>query len=582
MFVKLLLVVISFKCSQGFILECEFGNEEWINLGIVFQCKVQGMHVTSRNSITEVVGAAFRPLRDVRALDIQDQRCQFVPSDVQTFFPNVEGLQVANSELKELQNADMQQFPNLKQLFMSENELQSLENDVFEPCPNIEYINLGHNNIMHMGTDIFAPLKNLQYCNIADNGCIDTKMESPNAIQQFSKDVEKQCPPTPEMLKREKERKIPESLRTMAPVTTSTVAPEIDDLKEELKKLKNKIAEHDQQIDEIKSKENTTLPPEMPLPNIDNVPQLNSQDQPTTPEQNIQAPFTNPMNSSPDLNRPQLSSSNFSPPGYNLMDVVNMPLPGYQQFPSYQNQPQNTPPQPPQYPQYPQNTAPQMPPIQCGPYGCLPPNNQPFSPIENLPQQLGASNPVPPSGQHPLPPSGQHPLPHPNNFMLNRPQSPYAPGMENKLPFPGLRNPPKSPNAIDPEPKTPNSGNPTPQMSNSQNPQISSPTNPQYPQEFQPGINTPSSPDSPNNRPETIPPYPEFIPENPKKPQTFYPIMSNTNQCGLYSCSNQHAPPPSNEPSFGENPLDSQPPPMPYRNLDIESGLSGTLYYVKK
>lgn len=73
MFVRFLLAIISINYSQGFVLECEFGNEEWINLGIVFQCKVHGMEVTSRNSITEVVGAPFRPIRDVRALDVQDQ-----------------------------------------------------------------------------------------------------------------------------------------------------------------------------------------------------------------------------------------------------------------------------------------------------------------------------------------------------------------------------------------------------------------------------------------------------------------------------------------------------------------------------
>lgn len=435
MFVKVLLAIISFKCTQGFILECEFGNEEWINLGIVFQCKVHGMQLTSRNSITEVVGAPFRPIRDVKALDVQDQRCQFVPSDVQTFFPNVEGLQVANSELKELQNADMQQFPNLKQLFMSENELQSLENDVFEPCPNIEYVNLGHNNIMHMGTDIFAPLKNLQYCNFAGNGCMDTKIESPNAIQQFSKDLQKQCPPTPEMLKREMDRKIPESLRTMAPITTTTVTPELEDLREELKKLKNKIAEHDQEIDEIKSKENTTSAPLNDVADINNSPSTKSQDQ---PEQTVKPPPINSFNTFPEF------------PLQNLMDILNIP----QQYPSYPSETrspvmQNNFPEParPQRPvPLPQDPLMKTPMSQCGPYGCVP----------NVPPQINA-----PQMSYP------NPFQSPNNNLPNQFQSPYPYNQtpsENRPPFPLLMKEPDN-FSRDPEvPQTPTSKQMNPSM----------------------------------------------------------------------------------------------------------------------
>ncbi len=457
MFVQLVLaIVLCVTYTQGFVLECEFGNEEWINLGIVFQCKVQGMHLVSRNSITEVVGAPFRPIRDVRALDVQDQRCQFVPSDVQTFFPNIEGLQVANSELKELQNTDMQQFPNLKQLFMSENELQSLENDVFEPCPNIEYVNLGHNNIMHMGTDIFAPLKNLQYCNFAGNGCLDTKMESPNAIQQFSKDLENKCPPTPEMLKREKERKIPESLRTAAPptTTTTTVAPELEDLKEELEKLKSKIAEHDQEIDEIKSKENTTASPEMPPPNVDvndSPSTISPQGTPVMSQPNSQSPPTDPFNPTPYFNNP-LSSI---PPDYNLMNILNIPM-SQRQYPTQLNQPQtpnelNNFPMPagiPQYPfPFPQNVPSQfnnMPP-QCGPYGCT---------FQNDPPQMN-SPPMPYA----------NPLQPPDNILPNQFQRPYPynPYDNRLLPLPESQNPQNSEtpqNSAPQEPQTDNLSSP--------------------------------------------------------------------------------------------------------------------------
>lgn len=420
MFVKILLfAIISLSCAQGFTLICEFGNEEWINLGIVFQCKVHGMQVTSRNSISEVVGSPFRPIREVKALDVQDQRCQFMPSDVQTFFPNIEGLQVANSELKELQNADMQQFPNLKQLFMSENELQSLENDVFEPCPNIEYVNLGHNNIMHMGTDILAPLKNLQYCNIAGNSCIDTKMESPNAIQQFSRDLEKQCPPTPEMLKREKERKIPESLRTTAQPTTTTVAPELEDLKEELKKLKNKIAEHDQKIDEIKSKENETPSPET----SDASPMGRPQEQPTD-QDGPPSP-------------PEMTSSTPSPPNFNLMDILNIPTPNYQQYPMHPSQPQvpfqNNFPMPAPFPApFPQN-------LQCGPFGCTFGNNPPQL---NYPQSPYENPSQPSSNMLPSPNQLQSPYPY---------NSPSLPGMQN----PGVPQIPNAKSEDSPAPKSP-------------------------------------------------------------------------------------------------------------------------------
>lgn len=155
------MLLLSLCCeikAQGCQIECEFGNEEWVNLGW-FSNAVRNMRQTHRDVVTQVTGQPDRPIRLVKALDVQDQQCRFMPSGMDNYFPNVEGLQVANSELEELQSADMQQFPKLKQLFMSENNLQSLENNVFEHCPHIEYINLGHNKLKHMGTDIFAPCR---------------------------------------------------------------------------------------------------------------------------------------------------------------------------------------------------------------------------------------------------------------------------------------------------------------------------------------------------------------------------------------------------------------------------------------
>lgn len=387
--------------------------------------------LNTRGHVSQIIGDPYRPIREVKAIDVQDQRCRFLPAGMDLFFPEVEGLQVANSELVEIQSDDMQQFPHLKQLFMSENKLQSLENDVFENCPNIEYINLGQNNIMYMGTDIFKPLKNLQYANMEGNGCIDMKMESSNGIQTFASAISSQCPPTPQMLKREKDRKLSEKFRT-TPTPSSTTSPDIDNLKAELAKLKDQLAQHDQKITEINMKQENDQEPYDPPPYQNKQQPSRSSEYPHFPDDMsptqqppLQPPYgpkhQQPQYQQPPLlplqeysglpypYRPQTSNPN-TPPTFNYQPGPNSRQPPLE--PSENEKPcsleedctqqqPNLPFQPQKIPQYPDRNQPQfqIPNNEgCGNASCPSPNeSRPKSPGSNAtPENPNVSKHQPP------------------------------------------------------------------------------------------------------------------------------------------------------------------------------------------
>ena len=379
------------------------------------------MNLDFRNQVTQIIGNPIRPIREVKAIDVQDQRCRFMPAGMDLFFPEVEGLQVANSELVEVQSSDMQQFPHLKQLFMSENKLQSLENDVFENCPHLEYLNLGYNNIMHMGTDIFKPLNNLQYANMAGNGCIDTKMESSNGLQAFASAVSSSCPPTQAMVKREGERKLSEKFRTTP--KPATESPDLEDLKAEINKLKNVIAEHDQKITEINMKQ---------------------EDEPNEAKETPQYQPGSPQN------QPGPSSYQPGPPQYQPVPYQNQPgplqyKPGFPQNqrgpPTYQLQFQTQATRPNNIQQLPLQPPGPPPPLsfQPGPPYKSGPNSQPPFPIQSGPTQFQPPRP----GQYNSSPIQLSPPASPANLPPYNYASPSTPFQPNPLPLPYQKPPPQ-------------------------------------------------------------------------------------------------------------------------------------------
>jgi hypothetical protein len=372
---KNILVIFCFLgATNAHVMQCVF--QKWINSDII-ECKVQNMYIYQPEAVNHVIGYPARTTRDVQSVNIQDQTCKYIPSNMNHFFPAVENLNIGSSSLMEMTSEDMRQFPMMRSLSLNDNNLQSLENNVFENCPYLENLDLGRNNIKNLGTDILAPLQNLNYVNMEGNSCASGSMTSPNQKQNFQSMISQNCPPTPEMIEREEQRKT---------TTPNPIDPQqLEDILRELKELREQVKNQDKKIEEI---ERTPF-----------------QNQPQTPP---------PPQESQYRPRPPYPPPNQQNPSYQPPQSPNPQQPAQQQ--EYQP-PENQGPPPPNYPrqnqrppQSPENQGPQQTPQYQPPQYQGPPPQRPPS----FPQQPNRPPPPPPPSSNQEPPlypplSGQSP-----------------------------------------------------------------------------------------------------------------------------------------------------------------------------
>lgn len=99
---SLMILATTFDCLE---INCNFQIVEWENMGLVYTCSVMNLTVTIPNeNVTAIVGehTIGESNNDVKKLNINRQTCEFLPQGFEKFFPNLEGLRIAQSGLVSL------------------------------------------------------------------------------------------------------------------------------------------------------------------------------------------------------------------------------------------------------------------------------------------------------------------------------------------------------------------------------------------------------------------------------------------------------------------------------------------------
>lgn len=186
------------SAANTLTIKCVFGYEYWENLGRVYTCSVEDLSYSQSDSerVTDVVGVhdAGHSNNDVVKLNIRDQFCEIVPKGFEKFFPKLEGLRIASSDLVSLRQSDISVFPKLRNCDIYNNKLTKLYANLFEKNPNLEYLYFGFNSIKEVGTDILKPLKQLKTANFRDNNCISKIAENRHEIDQLQERLNDDCP----------------------------------------------------------------------------------------------------------------------------------------------------------------------------------------------------------------------------------------------------------------------------------------------------------------------------------------------------------------------------------------------------
>lgn len=175
---------------------CDFSRQSWANMGSVYTCSVKDLTVTTREvEVTEIEGEHFdeHDNSHVKKLNIQGQDCEYLPKGFEKFFPNLEGLRVAQSNLVSIQQSDLSVHPNLRNCDMFNNKLTVLDEDLFAKNPKLEYLYFGDNGIKSVGHDILASLQHLHTAVFQGNECIKENANSHDDMQALQKILNREC-----------------------------------------------------------------------------------------------------------------------------------------------------------------------------------------------------------------------------------------------------------------------------------------------------------------------------------------------------------------------------------------------------
>ena len=163
---------------HGIKLHCDFKIKNWDHVAGE-GCESSFQDILSPNQIITEVNSLNG---SCKIIEIYRKTMSFVPQGFGEKFPEVEGLQIYDSKLKEVQKIDFAQFPNLKELLLNLNDLQILPADLFEDNLEIVCVEMESNKLIAVATNILAPLKKLEQIRFYGNPCIDQGAENRTEI----------------------------------------------------------------------------------------------------------------------------------------------------------------------------------------------------------------------------------------------------------------------------------------------------------------------------------------------------------------------------------------------------------------
>lgn len=103
---------------------------------------------------------------------IQSQIMYFIPTNISTFFPNLQIL-IAGNKIRKIFRANFEGLSKLEELHLAENEIEFIDDEkIFKSNRNLKKIILEGNKIKRMTKYVFISLLNLEYIDFDNNDCI--------------------------------------------------------------------------------------------------------------------------------------------------------------------------------------------------------------------------------------------------------------------------------------------------------------------------------------------------------------------------------------------------------------------------
>lgn len=190
-----LLVVVCVISSYGIALKCTFKDHSsyW---GQKYACVVSELTTSLTNRIvTEIQGTHMegRTHDDVVKVFAEHQHCPYLPTNLGTFFKNLEVLYVMKSNVSQLTTDDLTGLTKLKLFDVSYNPITLLRHDFFKGHESIEIISFYDCQLRMVEKGSLAPLVNLKEGHFEFNPCINFRGDDESRLPALIKEIHQNC-----------------------------------------------------------------------------------------------------------------------------------------------------------------------------------------------------------------------------------------------------------------------------------------------------------------------------------------------------------------------------------------------------
>lgn len=171
----LIFLLVIFSSTYAVKFNCTYSIINYAVVGERYTCTAILLSFEEGPVLTGVFGNHLygRNNSNVVAVVINNQiTLNFIPQQMQNFFPLLGAITVYNCNLTLLNRNDLRHYSNLEYLNLYYNRIQLIPGGFFDKAPRMRYINFNNNQIKHVGENLIEPLFSLNHAHFSANDCI--------------------------------------------------------------------------------------------------------------------------------------------------------------------------------------------------------------------------------------------------------------------------------------------------------------------------------------------------------------------------------------------------------------------------
>lgn len=166
--------LITFNDVTSISIDCSFRHFDALG----YCCDPTSIQITSKNdrTVTSVSGSHQGGLGNgnVKCLRIHKKVVNYMPRNLETFFPNLDAIQVVDTNLVEVTVDDFKPYGSkLIRVHFDKVEIAVVEADLFKYNPNLEFVSFYFAKVRHVENGAFANLNRLITLYFESNPCIN-------------------------------------------------------------------------------------------------------------------------------------------------------------------------------------------------------------------------------------------------------------------------------------------------------------------------------------------------------------------------------------------------------------------------